>query len=354
MTATRRFGVLLTLLVMLTGGCRRDEVANVPLLARLIGIADRFYDVYALDAERIFVVGYAGKILATNDGGFSWRQVPSGTTRALYKIRFVDDKQGWICGQEGTMLHTSDGGQTWERQTTGTDTYLFSLTFLDAQRGWAIGDKAILVETKDGGTHWNVRKITPPSRKNLTNEEAVASQDPVLYDLYFRDADNGWVVGEFGSIYHTSDGGQSWSEQQASLIGAEVVDLLDLPTFFGVNFLDAQNGLVSGLDGKIARTKNGGETWAFEPLQLDYPIIDPLYTPRLFADGNGWAIGAAGEVLHRAPGAAAWKREKLGMEVVTWLRGMYWHDANDGWIVGGLGLILHTKDGGKTWTPSFG
>ena len=303
MTATRRFGVLLTLLVMLTGGCRRDEVASVPLLARLIGIADRFYDVYALDAERIFVVGYAGKILATNDGGFSWRQVPSGTTRALYKIHFVDDKQGWICGQEGTMLHTSDGGATWERQKTGTDLYLFSLTFLDAQRGWAIGDKAILVETKDGGQHWKVRKITPPSRKNLTNEEAVASQDPVLYDLYFRDADNGWVVGEFGSIYHTSDGGQNWTEQQASLIGTEVVDLLDLPTFFGVNFLDDQNGVVSGLDGKIARTKNGGESWAFEPLQLDYPIIDPLYTPRLFADGSGWAIGAAGEVLHhvRAP-----------------------------------------------------
>ena len=40
-------------------GCHR-EAADVPLLARLIGISDKFYDVQALDVDHAVVVGYSG------------------------------------------------------------------------------------------------------------------------------------------------------------------------------------------------------------------------------------------------------------------------------------------------------
>ncbi len=345
--------LLLGLMVLAAGsGCHR-EVEDVPLLARLIGISDKFYDVQAIDADHVVVVGYGGKILTTSDGGFQWSKVESGTNRALYRVRFVDANNGWISGQEGLMLHTTDGGKTWERQTTGTSVYLFAVSFVDANHGWAVGDKSILLKTVDGGKTWSLHKITTASQEHLSAEEAVASQDPVLYDVQFLDANTGWVVGEFGHITHTTDGGQTWTEQQGSLIGGDIFDALDLPTFFGVRFVDAQEGLAAGLDGKIARTHDGGATWAFEKMQLEYPIVDPLFTPILFPDGTGWAVGAAGEVVQVGGPDAKWQRAKLGMEVATWLRGMYWLDRNDGWIVGGLGLILHTKDGGKSWVPSL-
>jgi photosystem II stability/assembly factor-like uncharacterized protein len=339
--------------IALVAGCHR-EVEEVQLLKRTIGISDRFYDVHAMDAEKAIVVGYSGKILLTSDGGFTWTQPASGTNRALYRVRFVDPETGWISGQEGLMLHTTDGGKSWTRQKTGTSVYLFSLSFIDRNRGWAIGDKSILVQTTDGGATWALHKITTAAQKEVSAEEAIASADPVLYDVQFLDANNGWVVGEFGKIYHTTDGGQTWTEQQLSLIGNEVVDALDLPTFFGVRFSDGQSGLAAGLDGKIARTTDAGTSWKFEKMKLDYPIVDPLYNPGLFPDGTGWAIGAAGEVVRLDTPGGEWHRAKLGMEVVTWLRGMSWLDRDNGWIVGGLGLILHTKDGGKTWIPSLG
>jgi photosystem II stability/assembly factor-like uncharacterized protein len=161
------------------------------------------------------------------------------------------------------------------------------------------------------------------------------------------------VVGEFGKIYHTTDGGQTWSEQEESLLGEEVVDVLDIPTFFGVSMIDAQHGVVAGLDGKIARTQDG-TTWKFEKMKLTYPIVDPLFYPVLFPDGTGWAIGAAGEVVRLGGPGGEWQRAKLGMEVLTWLRSMSWLDQQNGWMVGGYGLILHTKDGGQTWIPSMG
>jgi len=334
-------------------GCHR-EVQEVPLLTRMIGIADKFYDVQAIDAEHTVVVGYGGKVLLTSDGGFTWTQARTGTNRALYRVRFVDANTGWVSGQAGLILHTTDGGKTWNRQNSGTNVYLFSMYFLDARHGWAVGDKSLATETFDGGATWNLRKVRTLTERTMTAEESVVSADPILYDVQFVDEKTGWVVGEFGKIFHTADGGKTWHEQEQTLLGEEVVDILDLPTLFGLHFINAQTGVAAGLDGRIVRTVNGGTTWTFEKMKLDYPIVDPLFNPMLFPDGTGWAMGAAGEVVRLTTPGGAWERAKLGMEVLTWLRGMSWLDENDGWSVGGLGMILHTKDGGKTWIPSLG
>jgi len=353
MRARHCIGMLLLGMLAFSGiGCHR-EAEDIPLLARLIGISDRFYDVQAIDADHVVVVGYGGKVLTTADGGFTWNRAETGTNKAIYRVRFVDPNEGWASGQEGLILHTTDGGKTWQKQNSGTSLYLFSLYFIDRNRGFAVGDKSILLETRDGGANWAIHKIITAAQRELSAEEAVASQDPVLYDIQFLDERNGWVVGEFGKIAHTTDGGQTWTEQQDSLIGGEVLDVLDIPTFFGVRFINRQEGVAAGLDGKIARTHDGGQKWSFESMKLEFPIADPLFNPVIFPDGTGWAIGAAGEVVRLATPGGQWERAKLGMEVVTWLRGMYWLNQNDGWIVGGLGLILHTKDGGQTWVPSL-
>ena len=343
--------LLLSLSLAAVAGCHR-EVENVPLETRKISISDRFFDVEALSETKAIVVGYGGKILTTNDGGRSWEVLPSGTDEALYSVHFVDANDGWISGQDGLILHTDDGGKTWRKQVTGTSLYLFAISFLDRERGWAVGDRATMLHTKDGGQHWAIQKLA--QTKGLTAEEAIASQDPVLYDVYFLDEQNGWVVGEFGKIYHTSDGGKTFVEQEESLLGHGVFDVLDIPTFFGVRFRNPQEGTTAGLDGKIARTRDGGTTWRFDPIKVEYPLIDPLFTTVPLSDGGAWAVGAAGEVLRLDPGATEWHRAKLGMEVFTWLRSVDFFNPNSGWIVGGYGLILHTTDGGKSWLPALG
>lgn len=342
------FGVTLSALM---AGCHA-EVEDLPLVDRKISIADKFYDVKAIDADHAIVTGYAGKILMTENGGRSWQLMPTGTDRALYSVQFVDAENGWVSGQDGIMLHTTDGGKNWSRQATGTSVYLFAVAFLDRQRGFAVGDRATLLETKDGGQHWAIRKLS--QTEGLTEAQRIESQDPVLYDVFFVDQNHGWVVGEFGKIMHTQDGGVTWVEQQNSLIGHGVFDVLDIPTFFGVHFTNRTDGFVAGLDGKIARTNDGGTTWRFEEMELDYPIVDPLFEVLPMGQGNAWGVGAAGEIVRLEAGANKWKRAKLGMEVATWLRGIEFITPENGWIVGGFGLILHTQDGGKTWLPSLG
>jgi photosystem II stability/assembly factor-like uncharacterized protein len=345
---------LVAVLALGSVGCHHYVPEDIPSAdTRKITIADRFYDVVALDEKQALVVGYAGKILRTDDGGYTWSLVSSGTDRALYSISFPDKTNGWIVGQDGLILHSSDAGKTWSRQKTNVPVYLFAVHFTDANNGWAVGDKATYVHTSDGGQTWIGGKIAGDEK--LTADEALLAQEPVLYGVRFLDPKTGWIVGEFGNIYHTTDGGASWRTQQESLIGAEgTFDALDIPTFFGVSFADANTGVTAGLETKLAKTTDGGAVWKFDETVIKDSTGDPLYQPFLFSDATGWAVGAAGTVVERATPDAPWQRVALGMEVNTWLRGVYFRDKNDGWVVGGYGLILHTTDGGKTWLPSLG
>lgn len=65
------------------------------------------------DGETVFVVGANGVILASNDGGRTFRRVPSRTRETLRSVAFYEDRFGWITGDHGTLLHTFDGGRTW-------------------------------------------------------------------------------------------------------------------------------------------------------------------------------------------------------------------------------------------------
>jgi len=349
----RRMVATLTLLVGVGAlGCHGEvEVPPLPE-AKISIIGDRFFDVKALSPERALVIGYRGKILETTDSGRTWNLVASPTDRGLYNIRFADAQNGWICGQAGTILSTTDGGKTWVQQKSNTENYLFALYPVSVRHVYAVGDKSTLLETKDGGANWTVRKVTQ-STEGISEDIALAVQDPIFYDIEFADEQHGWIVGEFGTIRYTADAGQTWVEQQKSLLGGGIVDMLDLPTLFGVHFVNNQEGIAAGLEGKIAHTQDGGTTWKFDTVDEKLAIEDPLYAPFLFPDGKGWVIGAGGEVVTKEAGQDTWKRAQLGMRLFTWLRGVDFFDHNTGWIVGGFGTILKTKDGGKTWTPSL-
>jgi photosystem II stability/assembly factor-like uncharacterized protein len=335
-------------------GCTREEPPLPPLPNPLIRLSDKFFDVAVTGPERALVVGYGGKILRTEDGGYTWKQVPSGTDVALYRIRFVTPELGWICGQEGLILHSTDGGQSWQRQSTPTRASLFALHFVDGEYGWAVGDLSLGVRTRDGGRTWTLRKIAAGAARPRSREEELIEQESILYDVWFADRQQGWVVGEFGKLLKTTDGGETWSSHEETLLGEEIVDVLDIPTFFGLTARPPGELLATGLEGKLVRSVDGGLTWRLEKVESPFPVVDPLFVPFLFANGKGWAAGASGQVLQRAAADQPWKPAGLGMEVSTWIRGMAWWDENIGWLVGGYGLILHTTDGGRTWSPALG
>ncbi len=109
-----------------------------------------------------------------------------------------------------------------------------------------------------------------------------------------------------------------------------------MPTFFGVHFISPQEGVVVGLDEKIASTTDSGQKWTFAPEDPYAFMPDPLYALHLFPNGKGWVVGSSGIVMHSQDGE--WKKADLGMEVYTWLRAVDFFDEENGWIVGRIRL----------------
>jgi len=358
-------------------GCHR-EIEMLPLADQKIYVSDKFFDVAVLTDKRAIVIGYGGKIIETEDGGFTWSQINGGTDKALYSIDFAPDgKSGWIVGQEGLILRTTDGGKTWVRQQTDLwldpgckdpeerkyrvgdpeavpcqHAYLFAVSVVDANTAHIIGDKSTYTYTTDGGKTWNTRTLKVESAEEIGADQELAFEDPVLYDVEFLDTKRGYIVGEFGKIYYTEDGGVSFVEQQESLMDESVVDILDLPTLFDVEFVDDQHGIAAGLDGRIAETRDGGKDWNFVPSNVE-AFVDPFYSATILSDGTRWVVGASGQVV-RADRGAQFERGDLGSRVNNWIRRVRFQDDKHGWLVGGFGLIMNTDDGGKTWYRRIG
>ena len=77
------------------------------------------FDWHAVDVvgNRIWIAGAPGtRILHSADSGSTWQVFDTGQTLPIHSIDFVDETHGWAVGGLGTILATSDGGRTWKPQ----------------------------------------------------------------------------------------------------------------------------------------------------------------------------------------------------------------------------------------------
>jgi photosystem II stability/assembly factor-like uncharacterized protein len=178
------------------------------------------------------------------------------------------------------------------------------------------------------------------------------TQHDELFSVSFPSANDGWVVGKFGMILHTVDGGQTWREQDSGTQNA----------LSSISFVDDDHGVAVGSAGTVIVTNDGGQTWKPQ----NSGIHDQLLSVKALSPKLAFAVGAYGTVLSTHDGAT-WQKQtfswnQLIPKVITDigpmepnLSSVFFLDPENGWISGEFGLILHTSDGGSTWnTQRYG
>jgi photosystem II stability/assembly factor-like uncharacterized protein len=165
----------------------------------------------------------------------------------LNAVQFVSARQGWVTGA-GRILATSDGGRTWTAQYAG-QAKLYQVDFTDATRGWAVGPNALL-RTTDGGRTWT--QLSEPACNT------VESVHFVNRDLGYAVAGGAqvWMSGGVpaavsgGQLLTTSDGGSHWTSVSGAPVQAQTAC-----------FSNPADGFV-GTPGKVWHTTDGGKTWS--------------------------------------------------------------------------------------------
>jgi len=157
-------------------------------------------DLFAIDGRHDgsrAAVGKFGMILLTRDGGKSWKEQPSGTTRALSATSFADNQHGFVVGSGGTILVTSDGGISWKVQTSGTEDQLLGVYASSPTKAYVVGAFGTLLSTSDGGGRWSKHEFSWDKLIPRIIKES-GYMEPNLNAVHFTSAEVGWVVGEFG------------------------------------------------------------------------------------------------------------------------------------------------------------
>lgn len=222
---------------------------------------------------------------------------------------------------------------------------LMGLSFCnDDLNGWAVGHYGTIVHSTDGGTTWEYQRSGVPTD---------------LISVWAKTPESAWAVGNQGVVLHTVDGGKNWKKVS---IGRK-----DL--FNDICFLSATDGWIVGEFSLILQTTDGGTTWqrvyGGEPPPIDFSKVDKntrleddfgieeeVYTLNsiYFSDGqHGWAAGEMGLIVATVDGGTTWAKQPSGTE--RSLTDVEFFDNSLGFAVGLDGTIIKTLDGGASWVP---
>jgi len=207
---------------------------NPPIVGKLV-----LY-LFMIDSSTGFGAGSDGMIIRTTNAGTNWEFQNSGTSYALRSIKFININTGYIVGGSYTnyiILKTTNSGNNWIIQGQSSPIRLFSVDFINVNTGYTSGDGGVILKTTNGGNNWK-QLISGYTDVNLISIKALS--DNVVY-----------AVG--GSLYNSiiiksTDGGDKWIPQESYTNNA----------LYDIEFTNDSTAYIVGKYGTILKTTNGG------------------------------------------------------------------------------------------------
>lgn len=225
--------------------------------------------IYMFDSLNFIVIGAAGTISRTTDGGKGWGVVNNPASTDLHDITFQTNDRGFIAG-DGTLMATTDGGKSWNDFLQSASLRMNSIRFADSLHGFACGTDAggtqnlrVLYFTTDGGSSWML--YSKPLGSGSMNS------------LSFPDPRHGYCATDNGEVLATGDGGLTWSVKKTGIV----------TPLYACAFADSLSGWVCGSSGIVLRTVDGGATWDEDETETTGDLFDiSLVYDQLFIAGT--------------------------------------------------------------------
>lgn len=218
----------------------------------------------------------------------------------------------------------------WVNTTSGTANTLFDLFFFNADTGFVVGNNFTMQKTTNGGSIWAPINITTQPQIN-----------GAINGIDFNN-NNGVAVGYFNNFacIKTNDKGNTWT----------TANLLNSAEINAVTFADASTIYSCGNNGRIFKSFNTGDTWneATTNTTVTLSGID-------FVNANlGYVAGDAGTILKTTDGGNNWDNVYTLGDSINFTA-LQFLNADSGFAVGtssnNQSYLLATYDGGTTWLP---
>ena len=232
-------------------------------------------DVFHAGGQYI-AVGDRGGIITSTDAK-EWKQVQVPVRAALTAVYFADDQHGWAVGHDAAIVATEDGGRTWKLQNFKPELEkpLLDVLFLDGSHGFAVGAYGMFLKTEDAGATW-------------TDVDAPAVRaDEVHLNSITRLGDGSlFIAGESGMLAVSADQGKTWTKLKSPYDSS----------LFGALPVGDKGVLIYGLRGNVFMSqdvKSKSLSWT----KLDTHSVASMFGGTVLPDGDLAMVGLNGVIL---------------------------------------------------------
>jgi photosystem II stability/assembly factor-like uncharacterized protein len=264
------------------------------------------------DAQNGWVMGEGYNFLKTTNGGATWT-----STNPTYYVDYVNDMAvlspnkviivaGSINNTDSKVITTTNGGSTYNEQVLSTNG-LNAVSFPSATTGYIVGNNGVAFKTTNGGTSYTA--ITTGITNNHT-------------EVFFVTNQLGYVVSEWGEIRKTINSGNTWSVLNGSGMG----------TTKQIYFTDVINGYTVNENGAVFRTTDGGTTFT----NVGQTCLQTPFDMQFINDSTGFVVGsfvnASCDVSYTTDYGQTWNSMIFPYEYAGW--GVYAFDTSNVYLVG--------------------
>jgi photosystem II stability/assembly factor-like uncharacterized protein len=181
-----------------------------------------------------------------------------------------------------------------------------------------VGDYGIVSITTDGGNHW--------AKSQLTSSPFNA--------VYFVDSLYGMVAGDLGTIYKTTNGGATWTKLKGDSLGRKINSVI---------LINKKIGFVAGDGSTLLMTTDSGRTWSPHG---ELPIVN-IKSLRMLRPDFIAMVGDQGGIAITRDTMQSFQLVKTVVQNTVY--DIAFADETHATAIGEGGVVWGTTNGGSSW-----
>jgi hypothetical protein len=198
--------------------------------------------------QRVLVAGNSGTILRSTNSGETWNVIPPVTSVNLNAVRFGYAGYDYAVGDNGVILRGSNSGLNWAVMPSGTTRKLTAVSVHSSGQAFVIaaGEKGTILRSTNSGQSW-INVSLPDTTINFNCINPPFAMGNEIFSYY--------IAGTNGRIYKSTNQGATWVLKNSGTSNS----------LHSIYFSTPDSGAVTGDNGTVRMTTNGGDSWFTDP-----------------------------------------------------------------------------------------
>ncbi|AZA82124.1 hypothetical protein C1637_10170 [Chryseobacterium lactis] len=225
--------------------------------------------------QTVYIVDKDKAASSSRDSGITWRKL---FRSGCLDIQMLNDNVGFVL-KDYQIFKTTDAFATSTPYPVSSD-FLKNMYFVNESVGFVCGNTGVIYKTTNGGVSFTSVSL---------------SINTTLNDVFFINPNIGFVAGENGTLYKTTNQGATWIPTPLNTTGIDKI-----------LFINDNEGYVTGNSGGIFKTTDQGNTWIALSTNTQSRLYDIKYNT-----GKLYAVGSDNRLLKSSDMGQTWTQQRL-------------------------------------------